>query len=74
MSPKFCLEDLLKLSLYKYADEVSEIVDGAAKESKIESKVGVIARTWDDLKFTFIEQKDTWELGPLDLIIESVET
>lgn len=55
MSPKFCLEDLLKLSLYKYADEVSEIVDGAAKESKIESKVGVIARTWDDLKFTFIE-------------------
>lgn len=28
-SPKFCLEDLIKLHLYKYADEVSEIVDGA---------------------------------------------
>lgn len=28
-SPKFCLEDLIKLHLYKYSDEVTEIVDGA---------------------------------------------
>jgi len=72
-SPKFCLEDLIKLHLYKYADEVTEIVDGAAKESKIETKVGVISRTWDDLKFTFIEKGDTYELGALDTIIELVE-
>jgi len=47
-SPKFCLEDLIKLHLYKYSDEVTEIVDGAQKEDKIEKKVGLIARTWDD--------------------------
>lgn len=73
-SPKFCLDDLIKLHLYKYADEVTEIVDGAAKESKIETKVSVITRTWDDLKFTFVETKDTWELGALDVVIELVET
>jgi len=28
-SPKFCLEDLIKLQLYKYAEEVTELVDGA---------------------------------------------
>ncbi len=61
------------MHLYKYADEVTEIVDGAAKESKIETKVGVISRTWDDLKFTFIEKGDTYELGALDTIIELVE-
>jgi len=73
-SPKFCMEDLIKLHLYKYAEEVTEIVDGAQKESKIESKVGVIARTWDDLKFTFVEKGDTYELGALDVVIEFVET
>jgi len=65
---------LIKLSLYKYAEEVTEIVDGAAKESKIETQVGVISRTWDDLKFTFVEKGDTYELGALDVIIELVET
>lgn len=73
-SPKFCMEDLIKLHLYKYAEEVTEIVEGAQKESKIESKVGVISKTWDDLKFTFVEKGDTYELGTLDTIIELVET
>jgi dynein heavy chain len=73
-SPKFCLEDLIKLHLYKYSDEVSEIVDGAQKEDKIEKKVGLISRTWDDNKFTFEEKGDTWLLGSLDLIVEQVET
>jgi dynein heavy chain, axonemal len=73
-SPKFCMNDLIKLHLYKYAEEVTEIVDGAQKESKIEGKVSVISRTWDDLAFTFVEKGDTYELGALDVIIEFVET
>jgi len=28
-SQQFCLEDLIKLHLYKYAEEVTELVDGA---------------------------------------------
>jgi dynein heavy chain len=52
-NPKFCMEDLIKLQLYNYAEDVTEIVEGAQKESKIEGKVNVISRTWDDLPFTF---------------------
>ena len=62
------------MHLYKYSDEVTEIVEGAQKESKIEAKVGVIAKTWDDLPFTFVEKGDTYELGALDVIIENVES
>ena len=46
-SPKFCLDDLIKLELYKYSEEVTELVDGAAKEAKIESKLKVIQETWE---------------------------
>jgi len=46
-SPQFCLEDLIKLELYKYAEDVTEIVDGAQNEAKIENKLGNITKTWD---------------------------
>merc|ERR1712100_373491 len=73
-NPKFCMEDLIKLHLYKYAEEVTEIVDGAQKESKIEGKVNNISKTWDEQYFGFEEKGDTHELGDLGLIIEYVET
>ena len=41
-SPKFCLDDLIKLELYKFAEEVTELVDGAQKEAKIETKLNMI--------------------------------
>jgi hypothetical protein len=39
---------LIKLHLYKFAEEVTEIVDGAQKESKIESKLNIIQGTWEE--------------------------
>jgi dynein heavy chain len=73
-SPKFCLEDLIRLQLFKYADEVNEIVEGAQKESKIESSLIAISKTWDDQNFEFIEYKDTYMLGSMETIVEFVET
>jgi len=73
-SPKFCFEDLIKLHLYKYADEVNEIVEGAQKESKIENNIGKISRTWDDQNFEFKDFKDTYILGSMEEIVEFVET
>lgn len=46
-SPKFCLEDLIKLQLYRFAEEVVELVEGATKEAKIESKLTDISKFWD---------------------------
>lgn len=73
-SPQFCLDDLIKLELYKYSEEVNELVDGAQKESKIEGNVGKIEKIWEDQKFDFKEYKDTCILGTLDEIVEFVET
>lgn len=73
-SPNFCLDDLIKLELYKYSEEVTELVDGAQKESKIESNLAKIEKIWEDQKFEFKEYKDTQILGALDETVEFVET
>lgn len=73
-SPKFCLEDLIQLQLHRYAEEVTELVDGAQKEAKIEQKLGVIQKTWETQVFDFKEYKEVPILGALDDIIENVET
>jgi dynein heavy chain len=38
-SPEFCLRDLIRLELHKYSEEVTELVEGAAKEERIEKKL-----------------------------------
>ena len=73
-SPSFCLDDLIKLQLYKYSEEVTELVDSAQKESKIESKLSLIEKIWEEQIFEFKEYKDTSILGALDEIVEFVET
>ena len=73
-SPTFCLDDLIKLELYKYSEEVNELVDGAQKESKIETNINKIEKIWEEQKFDFKEYKDTQILGALDEIVEFVET
>ena len=73
-APSFCLDDLIKLELYKFAEEVNELVDGAQKESKIETNIVKIEKVWEEQKFDFKEYKDTQILGALDEIVEFVET
>lgn len=62
-SPGFCLEDLIKLELYKYGEEVSDLVDSATKEARIETNLNKIEGIWDSQKLDFIEYKDTFILG-----------
>jgi len=72
-SPKFCLDDLIKLELYKFSEEVTELVDGAQKEAKIETKLNIIQKFWDEQVFDFKDYKDVPVLGSLDEIVEFVE-
>jgi len=71
--PTFCLEDLLSLKLFKYVDDVSELVDMSMKEAKIEKKLKMIENSWVTKMLTFEEYKDTKLLCPLDEIIETLE-
>lgn len=53
----FCLADLIQLELFKYAEEVTELVESAQKEDKILKKLNGIKAVWEEEKFTF-EVKD----------------
>ena len=73
-SPSFCLEDLIKLELYKYAEDVSELVESAQKEAKIETNLHKIEKIWEEQTFEFKDYKETFILGSLDETVEFVET
>lgn len=73
--PNFCLDDLLSLNLQYHVDAVSEIVEVANKELKIESKLYTIEEAWRKFTLKFIQHRDT-ELSivaPPDEILEALE-
>jgi len=72
-SPKFCLEDLIQLELYKYSDEVNELVDSANKELRIETNLGKIAKIWEEQILSFKEFKGCYIIGALDETIEFLD-
>lgn len=74
-SPKFCLNDIIGLELYRFGDDVNELVEGAQREAKIEDKLGKIEKTWESNDFNFKEYKDTKiiNLAMLDDIVETVD-
>lgn len=74
-SPKFCLNDIIGLQLYKFGDDVNELVEGAQREAKIENKLGLIESTWEDYNFVFKDYKETKiiNLTELDEIVETVD-
>eukprot|EP00960_Hanusia_phi_P043077 755854-Hanusia_phi.AAC.7 len=55
----FKLDDLLRLELHKFEDDVGEIVNRAQKEEKMEQALKKIGSTWVGLEFNFIQHKDT---------------
>lgn len=74
--PKFCLRDIINLELYKFAEDVNELVEGAQKEASIEKKLNIIIKTWDESTvLTFKEYKDTkiLDTGALEEIVENVD-
>ena len=73
-SPKFSLQDLITLELHKFSEEVQELVDGAAKEAKIETKLKIIVEVWESQFFQFKEWNENPILGAMDEIVEYVET
>ncbi len=54
---KFKLEDLIRLELHKFEDDVGEIVNRAQKEEKMEQALKKIASTWVNLEFVFSQHK-----------------
>ena len=74
-NPKFCLDDLLNMKLHLQAEAVSEIVETADKELKIDKKLIVIDQTWQKLEVEYVQHKDTEQqkLKVPDEVVEYLE-
>ena len=48
--PKFTFDDMVSLELHMHVDDVSEIVETAAKEKKIEDKLTIIEDAWAEFE------------------------
>ena len=72
---RFTFEDMLKLDIHEHADDVSDIVDTAQKELKIENKLRVIEGAWAELILDYVPHRDTEMLiiKPSEDVVESLE-
>jgi len=73
MDDKTTLEDLLKLELHKYEEEVKNIVDKAVKEMSMEKVLKELHNTWDTLEFDK-ELHERTKLNILRISEETIET
>ena len=71
----FCLNDLLSLNLHMHVEAVSEIVEVAQKELKIESKINSIEDSWSRFRLKFDRHRDTevFIVAPPDDILEALD-
>lgn len=73
MTDKTTLEDLLKLELHKYEEEVKNIVDKAVKEMAMEKMLKELNKTWSELSFEK-EPHDRTKLSVLRISEEIIDT
>jgi len=73
--PKFTFEDAVNLNLHLVGDDVSEIVETATKELKIEKKLKDIELLWRDMTMTYVPHNDTemFLIRPSEEVIEGLE-
>lgn len=73
MDDKTTLEDLLKLELHKYEEEVKNTVNKAVKEMSMEKVLKELHNTWDTLEFDK-EMHERTKLNVLKISEETIET
>ncbi|KAJ1439145.1 dynein heavy chain and region D6 of dynein motor-domain-containing protein [Ochromonadaceae sp. CCMP2298] len=71
----FCLDDLLALNLQYHVDAVSEIVEVANKELKIENKLLQIGEIWRKFTLQMSQHRDTevFVVTPPEDVLEALE-
>lgn len=73
--PNFSLDDLLSSNIHQHIDALSEVVEMANKEMKIESKLTTIEEVWIKLTLGFEKHKETdlLVIKPPDDILEVLD-
>ncbi|KAI3429649.1 hypothetical protein D9Q98_005734 [Chlorella vulgaris] len=67
MGADFRVEDLLKLQLHKYSEDVAEIVDRAQKEEKMETALVKLQETWARVAFAFQPHRGSSEVSTVKM-------
>ena len=68
-------QDLLKLNLHNFEDDVKTIVDRATKELSMEKVLKDLSETWSTMEFTFdhVPAKNIHLIKPTEELIEALE-
>ena len=74
-SPTFCLEDLIKLKLFNFQDDVAELSQLASKEAQMEKLIGQIEVYWDkaELKMEIKKGTEVPLLTKLDDVMTKID-
>ncbi len=72
----FNLGNIMKLDLHEHVEDVSDIIETAQREIKIEKKLEVIGATWDGMVLDYVTHKDTemYVVRPSEELLESLES
>ncbi|KAK3559476.1 hypothetical protein QTP86_013663 [Hemibagrus guttatus] len=75
ISEETTLEDLMKLNLHKFEDEVHRIVDRAKKELWMENILHELENTWSDYLFEYVPhgRTDTMLLKQNEMLMETLQ-
>ena len=68
------LKDMLDKNLMKYSEDITEIVDGANNEVRMETQLNDLEKTWKDMEFQYKEMPEFPELEILHAPEELVQT
>ena len=74
--PNFSLQSLLDLELHRHELDVTDVVDTAERDLKIEQKLNVIGDAWKEFELEFVPHKDTetYVIKVSDEVMEALET
>lgn len=64
---------MIELQLFKYAEDVTELVESASKEEKIETNINKIGKVWETLEFDFTDYNEVPILSDTAAICEIVD-
>ncbi|OHS95209.1 Dynein heavy chain family protein [Tritrichomonas foetus] len=68
------LGDMLKKDLMKYSEDITEVVDGANNEVRMETQLADLDKTWRDMEFQYKEMPEFPELEVLNAPEELIQT
>ena len=70
--PKFTVGDMIAFDIHEKPDDVSEVVETATKELKIDGKLQMIENDWAKFELQFVQHKDT-EMMMMKMTEEMIE-